>query len=108
MDDDEPPPVPEPSDPTDWTPFTTLSQFKTAEFLFKQAQMSAGNIDDLLTLWAAEAAASGGEPPFVNHAHLYSTIDAIPVGGIPWQLVMCWLGLAWKPWLWPGFTGPVA
>jgi len=23
-------------------------------------------------------------------------------------IVMCWLGLAWKPWLWPGFRWPVA
>ena len=85
LDDDEPPRAPEPPDPTDWTPFTSQSQFETAEFLFKQAQMSAGDIDDLLTLWAAEAVVSGGEPPFVNHAHLYKTIDAIPVGGAPWQ-----------------------
>ena len=47
--------------------------------------MSAGNIDDLLTLWAAGASASGGDPPFVNHTDLYNTIDAIPVGGVPWQ-----------------------
>lgn len=28
---------------------------------------------------------SGGEPPFANHVHLYNTIDAIPIGGVPWQ-----------------------
>jgi hypothetical protein len=42
--------------------------------------MSAGNIDYLLQLWAA-----GGESPFVNHNDVYSTIDAIPMGGVPWQ-----------------------
>jgi hypothetical protein len=47
--------------------------------------MSAGNVDELMTIWAADAAKSDGEPPFVNQAHLYNTIDAIPVGGVPWQ-----------------------
>ena len=85
MDDGEPPPLPQPRDPSDWTPFTSRSQFELAEFLFKQEQMSAGNIDDLLKIWAAEAAASGNEPPFRSHSDLYDTIDAIPIGGVPWQ-----------------------
>ena len=55
-------------------------QFETADFLFKRTQMSAGNIDHLLQLWAAS-----GEAPFDNHTELYDTIDAIPVGGVPWQ-----------------------
>jgi hypothetical protein len=47
--------------------------------------MSAGNIDKLLTIWGASAAASGGQAPFVNHSDVYNTIDAIPVGSVPWQ-----------------------
>jgi hypothetical protein len=47
--------------------------------------MSAGNIDQLLKLWEAGTAASGTEPPFVNHNDLYDTVDEIPVGGVPWQ-----------------------
>ena len=79
--------LPQPhSDPTpDWNPFTSCLQFETAEFLFQSAKMLAGNIDKLLKLWAAGAAADGGEPPFSNHQHLYNTIDAIPHGGAPWQ-----------------------
>ena len=42
--------------------------------------MSAGNIDELLMLWEAS-----GNEPFVDHAHVYDTIDAIPIGGVPWQ-----------------------
>ena len=80
LDDDEPRPQPQLRDPTDWTPFTSHVQFETAEFLFQKAKMSAGNIDELLKLWA-----DGSESPFVNHQHLYETIDAIPVGGVPWQ-----------------------
>ena len=45
--------------------------------------MSAGNIDELLNLWGASNA--DGEAPFVDHTHLYKTIDAIPIGGVPWQ-----------------------
>ena len=56
------------------------SQFETAEFLFRRVQMSAGNIDELLMLWEAS-----GSEPFVDHVHVYNTIDAIPVGGVPWQ-----------------------
>ena len=64
----------------DWAPFADRQQFETAEFLFKRAQMSAGNIDQLLELWTAS-----GDAPFVNHTDLYETIDAIPIGGVPWQ-----------------------
>ena len=83
--DNEPPPASEPNEPTDWTPFMSRLQFETAKFLFTWAQMSAGKIDELCDLWTAGAAESGGQPPFTDHAHLYDTIDAIPLGGVPWQ-----------------------
>jgi hypothetical protein len=79
LNEDEQPPT-EPHDPTDWSPFVDQQQFETAEFLFKRAKMSAGNIDQLLQLWSAS-----GEAPFANHTDLYDMIDAIPVGGVPWQ-----------------------
>jgi Plavaka transposase len=85
LNDGEPPPPPEPQDTTDWTPFISRTQFETAEFLFKRAKVLGGNIDELMTLWAADVAPSEREPPFYNHADLYSAIDAIPVGGVPWQ-----------------------
>lgn len=85
LNDGEPPLPPAPRDIKDWTPFASRVQFETAEFLFKQAKMSAGNVDKLMKLWAADVATSEGEPPFINHADLYSTIDAIPVGGVLWQ-----------------------
>jgi len=85
LNDDEPPPAPAAHDPTDWTPFDSQLQFETADFLFRHAKMSAGNIDQLLKLWEAGTVAFGGEPPFVDHTDLYDTIDGIPVGGILWQ-----------------------
>ena len=50
-----------------------------------RAQLSAGKIDNLCNLWTAGTVELGGEAPFVNHTHLYDTIDAIPIGGVPWQ-----------------------
>ena len=49
--------------------------------------MSAVNVDILCTLWAALLDEFGAVPPFSGHCDLYSTIDAIPVGGVPWQSV---------------------
>jgi len=78
-------PVAETKDSTDWTPFSNRLEFETAEFLFKRVKMSAGNIDILCNLWGASLDEFGAEPPFSGHRDLYSKIDAIPVGGIPWQ-----------------------
>ena len=49
--------------------------------------MSAANVDILCTLWAASLDEFGAVPSFSSHCDLYSTIDAIPVGGVPWQSV---------------------
>jgi hypothetical protein len=47
--------------------------------------MSGGDIDVLLNLWAASLAEHGGKPPFSSHKHLYKTIDATPLGSVPWE-----------------------
>ena len=48
--------------------------------------MSAGNIDELMELWAATVAKHDDDAPFVNHRDLYAKIDAINLGhSIPWQ-----------------------
>jgi len=56
-----------------------------AEFLFKRNQMSGGDIDILLNLWAASLAAHDDNPPFASHNDLYNTIDATPIGDVPWE-----------------------
>jgi len=57
-----------------------------AEFLFQHVQMSAGNINMLLQLWAAGVATyDDSEPPSINHGDIYDRIDAIPLGDVPWQ-----------------------
>ena len=72
-------------DSTNWTPFNDRLGFETAKFLFKRTKMSAANIDILCALWAALLDESSVEPPFTGHSDLYRKIDAIPVGGVPWQ-----------------------
>ncbi|EGO23314.1 hypothetical protein SERLADRAFT_440045 [Serpula lacrymans var. lacrymans S7.9] len=50
--------------------------------------MSAGDIDTLSNLWKASLLKNGltnGEVPFTDSQDLYQTIDAIPLGGIPWE-----------------------
>ena len=49
--------------------------------------MSASDINFVTGLWAASLAAHGDEPPFKNSKDMYDTIDAIPLGNIPWQSV---------------------
>ena len=90
------PPSIKTDDPTDWTPFRNRIEFETAEFLYKRCQMSGANIDILMELWAAYSAVRDPEDisetssnlsPFSDHRDLYRTIDAIPIGGVPWQSI---------------------
>ena len=66
-----------------WSPFNSQEQFETADFLFKKAEMSQGNIDILMELWAATT--GDGQAPFQDHWEMLATIDAIDYGDTPWQ-----------------------
>ena len=79
------PPALRPLPDTPWAPFVNGVQFKTADFLFRRAEMSAGNIDDLLDLWAESMENSYDSPPFESHEHVYETIDATHYGDAPWK-----------------------
>ncbi|THH14772.1 hypothetical protein EW146_g5607 [Bondarzewia mesenterica] len=61
-----PPPYAGAADPTSWTPFHDRPQFELADFLFPSQNPSE-------------------EPPFASHTDLYSTIDSIKFGEVPWQ-----------------------
>jgi hypothetical protein len=69
----------------DWTPYKNRVAFELADFLYRREQMSAGNIDILLQLWAASLACHNESPPFSDHQDLYNSIDSTPIGGVPWQ-----------------------
>ncbi|KAJ7048411.1 hypothetical protein C8F01DRAFT_1223141 [Mycena amicta] len=78
----DPPPWDE-REEDDYGPFENRAAFKFGEFLYTQEQMSGGNITHLMQLLAAVY--PGHEPPFADDKDLYTTIDSIPLGDIPWQ-----------------------
>ncbi|KAN0093226.1 hypothetical protein V8E55_004010 [Tylopilus felleus] len=71
--------------PDDWSPYGSKLQFESADFIFRQAEMSAGNIDRLFELWGDPTA--GGKPPFADHKEMYQTIDATLLGDVPWDSI---------------------
>lgn len=66
-------------------PFANCTAFKLAEFLFKDTQASAANIDQYLRITADLLEVHNDRPPFLNHNDVYNKIDSIPIGGVPWQ-----------------------
>lgn len=52
----------------DWGSFTSQVQFETADFLFKKAEMSQGDVDILMQLWASTTADHCA--PFENHQEM--------------------------------------
>ena len=79
------PPPPRPLPETPWYPFVDGVQFKTADFLYRRAEMSAGNINELLDLWAELMETGDATSPFKSHDHVYETIDATHHGDAPWK-----------------------
>ncbi|MGH7239750.1 MAG: hypothetical protein ACREHG_06745 [Candidatus Saccharimonadales bacterium] len=71
--------------PIDWSPFTSRIAFQMAELLYKDIQMSAGHINNLIDLWAASLLKHGGLAPFKSHRDLYQMIDEAKIGDTPWS-----------------------
>ena len=61
-----PPPCCPDKGPDDWAPYDNHFQFEVADFLFCQNQMSAGDINFLLSLWGASLTIHNDEPPFLK------------------------------------------
>ncbi|KAF8816181.1 hypothetical protein BYT27DRAFT_7077700 [Phlegmacium glaucopus] len=78
------PPEPKTANTWDWDPFDDEVQFRMGDFLYRKAGMSAGNIDELMDIWASSRAEDDESSPFTSHEHMYATIDAIPHGDAPW------------------------
>jgi Plavaka transposase len=66
----------------DWSPFGSKVEFNLAELLFSKAEMSCSDIDRLMDIWAQY---DGLQAPFFDYKDLYSTIDSISLGGVPWS-----------------------
>ncbi|KAF8130074.1 hypothetical protein K438DRAFT_2135065 [Mycena galopus ATCC 62051] len=83
-----PPPPPLPvhgQDPAAWAPFSSRVEFDFAKFHFVKLQNSVANSNTALDLWAASVMQLSGTVPWKNSNNLYSTIDKIQSGHMPWQ-----------------------
>ncbi|KAI6162888.1 hypothetical protein EDD17DRAFT_1776423 [Pisolithus thermaeus] len=76
-------PKPNTSSKRAWHPFESRAHFELADFIFHQNEMPGAQIDELMHIWASMPG-QAGTPPYANHEHLYSTIDAISEGDAPW------------------------
>ena len=79
------PPLPR-SDPSPdtWDSFDDQAQFRMGEFLYKKVEMSAGDVDELMDIWATSN--NDDLSLFSSHEHMYTTIDEIKHGDAPWKL----------------------
>ncbi|KDQ50958.1 hypothetical protein JAAARDRAFT_141102, partial [Jaapia argillacea MUCL 33604] len=77
-------PPPQPAVPN-YALFENRVEFELADFLFKTEQMSQGNIDTLLDLWASSLVPLGGAPPFADYGDMHNLIDLIDIGDAPWH-----------------------
>ena len=80
-----PPPQDNNGGPEDWTLYNDSIKFECTEFLYTCEQKPGGNINILLSLWAASLVAHNNSPPFSKNKDMYSAIDPNPLSGIPWE-----------------------
>jgi hypothetical protein len=79
-------PPPPRDDTRTWAPFSGRRQFRFVEVLYEQGQVSAGLINNLLELWAADKVAGqeAGDTFFKDANDVHAHIDAIREGQCPW------------------------
>ncbi|TFK62832.1 hypothetical protein BDN72DRAFT_776652 [Pluteus cervinus] len=84
-------PAEPPQDPpyfsTGLNPFLEEAQLVSACFFFNRLQASGGDVSHLMEV--LRGFYKEKPPPFADADDLLSTIDNIPVGGIPWQGFSC-------------------
>ena len=68
-----------------YSPFGDRLEFEFADFIYRRDQMSGANTNILLDIWEANTLKLGGEASFHKHKDIYSMIDSIPHGDVPWN-----------------------
>ena len=68
-----------------WSPFLSHVKFDFANYHFVEAQNSASLINKALDHWAACVLPFGRVAPWKSSSELYTTIDAINLGDLPWK-----------------------
>ncbi|KIK79660.1 hypothetical protein PAXRUDRAFT_160769, partial [Paxillus rubicundulus Ve08.2h10] len=77
------PPQWEERTPDDYSPFQSRAQFELEYFLYVEDEMPGERINKLTTILAQLY--GDADSGFIDQTDLYSTIDAIPQGSVPWQ-----------------------
>lgn len=74
-----------------WEPFNDEVAFRLPNLIFKKAEMSQPNIDELMDLWYLDVKCrfDGDSAPFAKHTDLLQTIDAIKAGGPLGSVLKC-------------------
>jgi len=72
----------------DWSPFSGEVQFELADLLYRCAELSATNVEDLLELWARSLSVSGTPAPFKSCREMHTFIDSSMLGDSPWQCLV--------------------
>jgi len=80
-----PPPRRETQPQGDWAPFDNEVQFKLADFLFRDAELSASKVDTLLDLWTQSLSEFSAPGPMKDHRELHALINLSTLGNVPWQ-----------------------
>ncbi|KZT64211.1 hypothetical protein DAEQUDRAFT_679009 [Daedalea quercina L-15889] len=72
--------------PDGYSPFSDRPSFEFAELMFTKVEISQGDLNKLLHVWAAKNILDGGgDPIYSNTEELYAAIDEITVGDAPWE-----------------------
>jgi Plavaka transposase len=70
--------------PDNYALFTNCAAFELADLFFQKDKMSAGNINNLLQIWASTLPPDE-DPPFINKRDLHDTINSIELSDAPWS-----------------------
>jgi Plavaka transposase len=82
---DTPPPPRTAAQYGDWSPFNSEVQFELADLLYRRAELSTTNVEDLLELWGRSLSVSGARAPFRSCREMHAFIDSSMLGDSPWQ-----------------------
>ena len=85
-----PPPREGRRDPDDWFPWESEGQYRLTDFLYSKAQLSQGNVDELLRILPLVSPGTDASSfLYRNHKEMLSTIDKIEVRDVPWEHFSC-------------------
>jgi hypothetical protein len=69
----------------DWSPFNSGEEFRLADLLFRQVEMSAENINELCSIHDGLLEDHREVGPFASAQNMYDLIDSIQHGDAPWR-----------------------